>query len=341
VSHLQPGGGPPVDKMVLGVDGGGSKTHAMVADERGQALGFASSDRSNWEDAGLDGARIALEKAITGALAAAGVPAGDLAASAFGLAGLDWDDDRPMLAALLDPLGLGGPRALDNDSFIALRAGTSQPFGVVVIAGTGTVAAGRDRAGRTFRTPGLGPMYGDFGSATDVAEEGVRAVADAYTGRGPATSLSALLPPLAGCATPRELLQGLSRGTVPLPPAAPLVLREAAGGDRACRAIVVAAGTALGEAAALVARRLGMQDQAFDVVMAGGLFRGRSRLLEATLAGALFRVAPRAVPVRLACRPVIGAVIEALQLAGVDVTAEVRRRLVDSFEGAADASAVR
>jgi N-acetylglucosamine kinase-like BadF-type ATPase len=319
--------------VVLGVDGGGSKTHAMVADERGEVLGFASSDRSNWEDTGLDGARIALEKAITGALAAAGVMAGELAASAFGLAGLDWDDDRPMLAALLDPLGLGGPRALDNDSFIALRAGTSQPFGVVVIAGTGTVAAGRDRAGRTFRTLGLGPMYGDFGSATDVAEEGIRAVADAWTGRGPATSLTELLPPLAGCASPRELLQRFSRNAIPLPSAAPLVLREAAAGDEACRAIVVAAGTALGEAAALVARRLGLEREAFDMVMAGGLFRGRSRPLEATLAGVLRRVAPEAVPVRLACRPVVGAVIEALLLAGVEVSSDVRRQLAEGSGG--------
>ncbi|HEV8372175.1 MAG TPA: BadF/BadG/BcrA/BcrD ATPase family protein [Actinomycetota bacterium] len=319
--------------LVLGVDGGGSKTHAMVADERGETLAFASSGRSNWEDTGLDGARAALSEAITGALSAAGVKPGDLAASAFGLAGLDWDQDRPMLAALVDPLGLGGPRKLDNDSFIALRAGTAQPFGVVVIAGTGTVAAGRDPAGRTFRTMGLSPMYGDFGSATDVAEEAVHAVADAWTGRGPATSLSELLPPLAGCGSPVELLQRLSRGAIPLPPAAPLVLGQAAAGDPACREIVMRAGAALGSSAALVARRLGLDREVFETVMAGGLFRGRSRLLEATLAEELHRVAPGAVPVRLACKPVIGAVIEALELAGADAGEQVRERLVASFQG--------
>jgi N-acetylglucosamine kinase-like BadF-type ATPase len=319
--------------LVLGVDGGGSKTHAMVADERGETLAFASSGRSNWEDTGLDGARAALSEAITGALSAAGVKPGDLAASAFGLAGLDWDQDRPMLAALVDPLGLGGPRKLDNDSFIALRAGTAQPFGVVVIAGTGTVAAGRDPAGRTFRTMGLSPMYGDFGSATDVAEEAVHAVADAWTGRGPATSLSELLPPLAGCGSPVELLQRLSRGAIPLPPAAPLVLGQAAAGDPACREIVIRAGAALGSSAALVARRLGLDREVFETVMAGGLFRGRSRLLEATLADKLHRVAPGAVPVRLASKPVIGAVIEALELAGADTGEQVRERLVASFQG--------
>jgi N-acetylglucosamine kinase-like BadF-type ATPase len=325
-------------RVVLGVDGGGSKTHALVADERGETLGFASSGRSNWEDAGLEAARAALAEAVGGALAAAGVRPGDLAASAFGLAGLDWDDDRPMLAALVDPLALGGPRTLENDSFIALRAGASRPFGVVVIAGTGTVAAGRDPAGRSFRTFGLGPMYGDFGSATEVAEEAVHAVADAWTGRGPATTLSELLPPLAGCASPAQLLQRLSRDAVPLPPAAPLVLQQAAAGDPASRAIVVRVGAALGEAAALVARRLGLERRAFEVVMAGGLFRGRSRLLEATLAEAVQRVAPAARTVRLACGPVVGAVLEALDLAGADTAPPLRDRLVASFQGTASSS---
>ena len=318
-------------RAVLGVDGGGSKTHALVADEHGEMLGFASSGRSNWEDTGLESAKIALEVAITGALGDAGVRPGDLAASAFGLAGLDWDGDRPMLAALVDPLGLGGPRRLDNDSFIALRAGTSQPFGVVVIAGTGTVAAGRDPAGGSFRTFGLDPMYGDFGSATDVAEEAVHAVADAYTGRGQPTTLSELLPPLAGCSSPVELLHRLSRGAIPLPPAAPMVLAEAAAGDPACKAIVIRVGTALGSSAALVARRLGLDRQAFETVMAGGLFRGRSQLLETALTGVLHQAAPLARPVLLGCKPVIGAVIEALELVGADTGPPVRERLVGSF----------
>jgi N-acetylglucosamine kinase-like BadF-type ATPase len=322
-------------RLVLGVDGGGSKTHALVADEHGEVLGFASSGRSNWEDTGLEAAGAALTEAVTGALAIAQVGPDDLAASAFGLAGLDWDSDRPILGGLLDPLGLAGPRTLDNDSFIALRAGASRPVGVVVIAGTGHVAAGRDATGRTFRTFGLGPMFGDFGSATDGAEEAVRAVADALTGRGPKTTLCRLLPPLAGCASPEELLQGLSRGLVPLPAAAPLVLQEAESGDGACRSIVLRAGVALGESAAVVARRLGLHRQAFEVVLAGGLFQGRNHLLETTLADVLHQEAPRATPVHLTCKPVVGAALEALDLAGVGPGPEVRDRLVASSEGLA------
>jgi N-acetylglucosamine kinase-like BadF-type ATPase len=240
-----------------------------------------------------------------------------------------------MLGALLDPLGLAGPRKLENDSFIALRAGASQPFGVVVIAGTGHVAAGRNPAGRTARTLGLGPMYGDFGSATDVAAEAVRAVADAYTGRGPATTLSWLLPALAGCASAEQLLQRLSRGMVPLPAAAPLVLAEAEAGDPACREIVLGAGAALGQSAAVVARRLGLGRQRFELVMAGGLFQSRNRLLEGTLVDTVARQAPLAAPVHLTCKPVVGAALEALELAGIATDPGVHARLVASFEALA------
>ena len=98
-------------RLVLGVNSGGSKTHALVADERGQALGFASSGRSNWEDTGLEQAGVALKEAVCGALAAAAAAPGDLAASAFGLAGLDWDEDRPVLGALI----VAGPVFLRSD----------------------------------------------------------------------------------------------------------------------------------------------------------------------------------------------------------------------------------
>ena len=78
-----------------------------------------------------------------------------------------------------------------------------------------------------------------------------------------------------------------------------------------------------------------MDDEEFELVMAGGLFRGRSRLLEGTLVDAVHQVAPLATPVHLGCKPVVGAVIQALELAGVQVVPGVRERLVASSNGAA------
>ena len=142
----------------LGVDGGGSK-HAPAGRRaaRGAWVGLQRPLQLGGHRAG--GGRGRPHRG--GQRRPGRRPVRSTDASAFGLAGLDWDSDRPILGGLLD-FGLAGPRTLDNDSFIALRAGASP-------AGRGggdrrsavAVAAGRDAAGRTFRTFGLGPMYGD------------------------------------------------------------------------------------------------------------------------------------------------------------------------------------
>src|SRR5205807_2206088 len=127
---------------------------------------------------------------------------------------------------------------------------------VVVVAGTGTVAAGRNREGRTARTLGLGRVLGDEGSASDVSEAALRAVARAYTGRGPATSLSEGLCQVRGASSVVQLLEEYSRGGEPEFNAAPLVLAHAARGDAVAAGIVEWAGSELGAAAATVARTL-------------------------------------------------------------------------------------
>lgn len=179
--------------VVLGVDGGGTKTHVLAVDERGEVLGAAVNGPSNWELVGLGGTGAALRVAVAEALQQANLEPEDIDASVFGLAGVDWPADLELLGFAIDPLGIGGPRQIVNDAFVALRAGARHAWGVVVIAGSGSVAAGRSPEGEVFRTLGLGRMYGDFGSATDVSEEAVLAVARAYTGRGPGTALTDLL----------------------------------------------------------------------------------------------------------------------------------------------------
>src|SRR2546427_6178675 len=103
---------------VLGVDGGGTKTHAIVADAEGQVLGFGVQGPSNWEEVGLARAADALQRAAAIALAEAHLPPQDLAASVFGLAGVDWESDQARVANILYTLQLGGPREIVNDAFV-------------------------------------------------------------------------------------------------------------------------------------------------------------------------------------------------------------------------------
>ncbi len=317
---------------ILGVDGGGRKTHAVVIDASGELLGAGEAGASNWELVGIPGAMDAIGEAADRALAAAGLGRGDTRAAVFGLAGIDWPSDERRLEDPIETLGFGGERRLLNDAFVALRAGCPQPWGVVVISGTGTIAAGRDPAGNEYRTIGLGRVFGDYGSEFDVSELAVRAVADAYTGRGPSTMLSDLLCERTGVVTAEELLERISRADTRLRSPevsnmAPLVLRATESGDLVARQILEEIGHALGETAGHVAARLGMEDLEFTVVLSGGLFRTPNRYLLDELELGARRSAPRASTAILSAPPVLGAALIALEMAGPEVRAGLAPRL--------------
>jgi len=315
----------------VGADAGGTKTHALVADESGEVLGVGRAGTGNWEGVGLDVALAALRQAVGEALSAARTSPREVTAAGYGLAGLDWPSDEARLRPLVEELGLSGPSVLVNDTFVALRAGAREPWGVVIVAGTGTTVAGRNRRGEMARTLGLGYPFDDWGSAPDLAQAALHAVARAYTGRGPATALSDRLIRLVGAADVADLLEGVSRWRYNLFPlvadVVQALMEEADSGDGAAREIVLRAGRELGGGAVVVIRRLGMEDEEFDLVLAGGLFRSASPLLLDTLRGTVQAVAPGARPVRLDVPPVVGGVLLAMDAVGWAVTPEVRRRL--------------
>lgn len=311
--------------VALGVDGGGRKTHAVVADSSGALLGAGTAGGSNWELVGEDRAAIAIAEAVDQALGEASLGRADVDAAVLGLAGLDWPADERRLEAAVAALGIGAWR-LVNDAFVALRAGCPQPWGVVVVSGTGSVVAGRDPAGNELRTLGLGRVFGDFGSELDVSELAVRAVAHAFVGRGPSTMLTDLLCARTGVASAAELLELISRADTRLRSPevanmAPLVLQATETGDLVAREILEEIGQALGETAGHVATRLGMQDLDFRVVLAGSLFRTPNRYLLDQLELGVRRAAPLASLTILEAPPVVGAVMMALELATSTIVA--------------------
>jgi N-acetylglucosamine kinase-like BadF-type ATPase len=319
--------------LVLGVDGGGTKTHALVADADGQVLGASVSGPSNWEVVGLGGTGAALRVAVMEALGSAGFAPDDVEASVFGLAGVDWPSDVDRLRFAIDPLEVAGPRSLINDSFVALRAGTSRTWGIAVIAGTGTVAAGRNPAGEIYRTLGLGAVYGDFGSANDVSVLAVRAVADAYTGRGPSTGLSRLMCEHLHRDSVAEVLEQVSRrehgGRIEdeVGEFAPLVIEAANDGDFVARDILERAGTALGDSVLLVARTLDMLHSDPEIVLSGGLITGASRFVSDPFEVVVRRAMPGAHFVHLDIPPAVGSVLLALEDLGLEPGPDVRLRL--------------
>jgi N-acetylglucosamine kinase-like BadF-type ATPase len=319
---------------VLGVDGGGRKTYAVLIDEDGTVLGTGEAGASNWEIAGADGAGTAIASATDAALTEAAVGPDAVASVVFGLAGLDWSSDEARLAGLVAAVVPDAPRRIVNDAFIALRAGASESWGIAVIAGTGTVAVGRDPVGNQFRTIGEGRAFGDFGDEFDVSELAVRAVADHYTGRGPVTMLTDMLCERLGEPSVEAMLERLARHdprlrAPELQNLTPMVLAATEAGDLVARTVLERIGSALGEAAGVVARRLNLSNLPVEVVLAGGLFRTPNRYLLDELELGVRRTAPRAEVRQLTAPPVVGAGLMALELARIPITTNASSRLRD------------
>jgi N-acetylglucosamine kinase-like BadF-type ATPase len=317
--------------LALGVDGGGTKTDAVVCDATGAVRGLGSSGRGNWEYDGIEVATASLGEAVERALAGAGATPEQMASSVFALAGLDWPVDRERLAPVVETLGLGGPFALVNDAFAALRAGCRHQHGVVSIAGTGTVTAGRNRAGETFRTMAIG--YGERGGGSDLVREALNAIARTRHGQAPPTLLEERFLAALGFSTSDQLFEAITRRGLEVPARlAPLVLGAAADGDAAAIVIAHELGDALAAAVIGVARTLDMQGETFEVVCAGGVHGAHSGPLESAFGATLESSCPAAVPVMLAAPPAIGAGILALeQLVVVDVA--MHDRLVGGIAG--------
>src|SRR5215510_7753402 len=171
--------------IYLGVDGGGSKTFALAADVTGRVLGFGQAGCANHQIHGLDAALAEIGGACRQALGPSSAGFACLC-----LAGADLSPDFVMLRPGLETLGVVATFDLRNDSWAAMRAGTSHPWGVVVICGSGINAAVRAPDGREFVLPSLGAVSGDWGGGGDIAMSAIGALAREWDGRGPSTALT-------------------------------------------------------------------------------------------------------------------------------------------------------
>lgn len=302
--------------LVAGIDGGASKTICAVADREGRILARGRGGPSNYHAEGLDRARASLAAAVGEALAALGAEAGQVSAVCAGLAGVARLRDREAVAPVLRELFPAADIRLESDAKIALVGGTGGRPGVIVSAGTGSVAYGMNAAGKETKVGGWGYLFGDEGSGYDIARRGLAAVLRAFDGRGSATSLQEAFLNVLHLDQPDDLIPVLYSN--PLSPARvaalfPLVLREADRGDGVAVGIIRDAAEALAELAVTAALRLGLAAEPCPIVTAGGVFRGE--LLRRWFGKAVQGRLPEARIEDPAAPPEVGAVRLALEAA--------------------------
>jgi N-acetylglucosamine kinase-like BadF-type ATPase len=301
----------------------------MIADDEGNIAGVGRGGPGNHEGVGYDGVKLALSTAVGQALKMAGLGPSDICGAGFGIAGYDWPSEKPDTLDAISVLGLTCPLEAVNDMVVGLIAGASNSWGVVIDAGTGTNARGRTLEGREGMITGLGGHFGEAGGAGDLVHAAQVACAHEWTKRGPATQLSREIIKMTGAKDLMDLLEGITLEKYHLSARdAPMVFRVAEAGDPVAVNIIAWLGRELAESTLAVIRQLEIQDQVFDVVMIGSLFKG-GRLLIDPMVARVHEEAPGAQFIPLGAPPVTGGVMLGMQMAGRDAT-KVRDCLLEN-----------
>jgi N-acetylglucosamine kinase-like BadF-type ATPase len=280
-------GKPQTAVRLLGIDGGGTSTEALLAEPGGCILGRGVAGPSNAKAVGAEAARRAIDAAIHAAFHAAGLGPAPADAICLGLAGFDRPDDREVLAGWADEAHWARRLVMVNDGDLVVAAGTPDGWGVGVIAGTGSIAVGRAPDGRTARAGGWGHLIGDEGSAYRVVLDALRLVARRIDGRD-------LHPPGRDPLTER-ICAALGVAVVPqivtaiysadfdrakIASLAPEVLAACAEAPELGELLLVPAGAALAEIIAAVARSLGWPSGVLPVAVAGGFLLSATVVLD-------------------------------------------------------------
>ncbi len=303
-----------MSECVVGVDGGGTKTAVVVMAPSGHLLGHSVVGSTNWNSVGTEAARTHLALGLEEALRLAQCAPSQVRGICVGAAGVDRPRDRERLLHWLAEILPGVPALVYNDAVIALAAGTQgNLYGVVLISGTGMIVYGFNRDGQEARAGGWGALLGDEGSGYALGAAALKAVTWAADGRGPETALAPAVLARLGLDTVEDLIDWAYQDMAweRFANLAPVAVTCAAEGDPVAEAILDAGAEGLAVAVDAVIRRLGLRDEAFPLILAGGTLR--SPAYAERVRARLLQVAPGATVQPLEREPAEGAAWLALQ----------------------------
>ena len=296
-----------MQQYFLGIDGGQTATVALIGDDAGRVVGVGYGGPCTDVTAAVDAC-------VADACRSAGLAVDHLfAAACLGLSG-GTDGKEPLVRQVLRTQQL----QLTHDAAIALDGALAGEPGIIVIAGTGSIAYGRGATGKTVRTGGWGYVFGDEGGAFDLTRQAMRAALRSEEGWGPRTALGPILLEASGAASMNQLLHWAYTEAFPkqrLAGWAPLVDQAAASGDAIAIEILRGAGQQLAMIATAARRQLA--SDVLPVSYTGGVFQS-ARVLETfqtlvSLDGTMEVMSPRH-------SPAAGALIGAYRLAAKSVS---------------------
>jgi glucosamine kinase len=306
-----------VTNIVVGVDGGGSKTRVIIADEHGAQLGEvvgpASAVRPGQHEHSADVIAATLADALASCEMTHVVPK----VLCVGVAGAGREPERQALWQALVGRELAEETVVHPDFAIALDDAFGDGPGVLLISGTGSAAFGRSPAGTIARCGGWGPVFGDEGSGAWVGRRALSVVTASADGREPETALIGAVLTAAQVNDPQELVAWAAQATPAiLATLAPVVMSVAESGDLRANAIVSLAVEELVLHVRALSRQLfGDERAATPVAFTGGMLT-RGTTLRKRLEHRMRSAVPGAQLVSGEVNPARGAVRGALRYLG-------------------------
>jgi N-acetylglucosamine kinase-like BadF-type ATPase len=290
--------------LLLGVDGGNTKSIAIVTDTAGRVLGSGRSGCGDMYGSSRAEALAELDRAIGEACRQAGALAEDVVGAGFSLAGADWPEDFTFLRTeMAARLGGAAKIVVVNDAIGALRAGTRDGDGVAVVCGTGS-AIGSHLGEKTWHAS----FWGEDRGALSIGQSARRAMLRADLGLDPTPGFGEAALVAFGADSVSDLLHQTTRLGAPrtmLAALAPLVLDAAEDGDPIALRIILDAGRTLAEYVGVATRKVGYEHRPYPLVLAGGMFRHPGLVLRSEILAA----SPGASPVDAGFEPVVGALL--------------------------------
>ncbi len=316
--------------FIVGVDGGGVKTEAVVATVEGEIIGFGRGGPSNINVASKKEVARSLRKAIFSALKKSGA-SGKALAGVLGVAGTERRDNAEAIREIALKLDFAERVIVTSDAMIALISATKMKPGIILISGTGSIAFGINSNGNTARAGGWGYILDDEGSGYWIGLRALREVMKAYDGRGRRTTLASTLFDHLNIEQPEDLVSMIYSGELKISniaSLAELVVKCAKMGDQVANEILREAGEKLAEMAAAVAKKLKFNSKV-DIYYFGGVFKAGNLILK-PLKNKLYELGVFAEFRKSELKPVVGAVILALKALGIDLDEKIWANLVDS-----------
>ena len=305
-------------KYFLGFDGGGTKTECVLADAHGNVITRSTGGPSNPVRAGYTRAWFSLSDAADAVLKHEKITTSHIRGLCAGLGGAGRSGVARRAKTFFER---GYPNAqvrVTTDLEIALEAAFDSAEGIILLAGTGSAAMGRDGSGRTARAGGRGPWISDEGSAFDIGRRGLQAVLLAEEHRGPSTALAGRIVDFLQSRNWDQLGEQIAKNPdAVFPKVFPLIAELGEQGDAVSRQILDSAAASLAALAACVASELEWRDRAVPVARVGGA-HGRSAYFDSAIDVELRKALPRAVEAAVKISPAQAAVRMAMRLDGAE-----------------------